>query len=71
MSQKPRAGYFSLVEVWIDGTVMIEVFDPKMIARYNETFTATTWKAMLRETPLAAQGHDVIEQLRGRSNTKP
>jgi hypothetical protein len=61
-----RAGFFSLVEVWIDGNVMIEVFDPKMIARYNETFTAKTWKAMLHETSLAAQGTDVIEQLRGR-----
>jgi hypothetical protein len=64
-----RAGYFSLVEVWIDENVMIEVFDSKMIARYNETFTAETWKAMLCETPLPAQGSDVIEQLRGRGSS--
>jgi hypothetical protein len=63
-----RAGYFSLVEVWIDGNVLIEVFDPKMITRYNQTFTAKTWKAMLRETPLEAEGNDVIEQLRSRRN---
>jgi hypothetical protein len=63
-----RAGYFSLVEVWIDGNVMIEVFDPKMTARYKETFTASAWKAMLRETPLATEGNDVIEQLRERRN---
>jgi hypothetical protein len=63
-----RAGYFSLVEVWIDGNVMIEVFDPEMISRYHQTFTARTWKAMLQESPLQAQGADVIEQLRRRRN---
>ena len=44
------------------------MFDPKMIAGYNETFTAEIWKAMLREIPLATEGTDVIEQLRGRRN---
>jgi len=63
-----RAGYFTLVEIWIDGCTMIEVLDQKMLARYRATFDAAKWKAMLAEAPRAEQGSDTIELLRARSN---
>jgi hypothetical protein len=59
-----RAGYFSLVEVWVDDATAIEVLDPEMLARYRQTFTAKTWKDMLSEMPVASEGADTIEQLR-------
>jgi len=65
-----RAGYFSLVEVWIDDTTAIEVLDPDMLARYRETFTAKTWKAMLSEAPIASGGADTIERLRTRQKER-
>jgi len=61
-----RAGYFSLVEVWVDDATCIEVLDPEMLARYRKTFTAATWKAMLSEAPVTREGVDAIEQLRTR-----
>jgi len=64
-----RAGYFTLVEIWIDGCTMIEVLDQKMLARYKATFDAAKWKKMLAEVPAIEQGTDTIELLRTRSNS--
>lgn len=61
-----RAGFFSLVEVWIDGVTCVEVLDPKMVARYDETFTASTWRAMLAESAPTGEAAEVIDQLRKR-----
>ncbi|HXK25415.1 MAG TPA: hypothetical protein VMS55_22275 [Myxococcota bacterium] len=62
-----RAGYFSLVEVWVDGVSSLEILDPKMLARYNETFTADTWRQILRDFTPAESGPEVIEILRARN----
>jgi len=59
-----RAGFFSLVEVWVDDVTSVEVLDPEMLAQYRKTFTAKTWKAVLSEAPVASEGADMIEQLR-------
>jgi hypothetical protein len=61
-----RAGYFSLVEIWLDDQVLVEVLDPEMAARYSRTFTADRWKAMLSEVASDSHGTDLIEQLRMR-----
>ena len=61
-----RAGYFTLVEIWVDGFTMIEVLDPEMLAQYRATFDAAKWKAMLGQGVLASQGSQAIEQLRTR-----
>ena len=66
-----RAGYFTLVEIWIDGCTMIEVLDQEMLARYKATFDAVKWKAMLAAVPQVEQGSDTIELLRSRSNSAP
>jgi len=58
-----RAGFFSLIEVWLDGTTLIEVLDPEMLAQYRSTFDAQKWRAMLRSIPLTGSG-GAIEQIR-------
>lgn len=42
-----RAGFFELVEVWIDDACLVEVLDPPMLQRYRAAFSAQSWKAAL------------------------
>ncbi len=37
-------GYFSLVEVWVDGAFLIEFMDPAQSAVYRERVTPKIWK---------------------------
>lgn len=40
-------GYFDLVEVWVDGSFMIEFMDPAQAAHYERVVTPAAWKQML------------------------
>lgn len=42
-------GYFSLVEVWVDGAFMIEFLDPAQTSIYRQRVTLKNWKAKLAE----------------------
>lgn len=42
-------GYFSLVEVWVEGVFMIEFLDPAQTRIYKERVTLQTWKQKLAE----------------------
>lgn len=42
-----RGDVFGVVEVWIEGTRMIEVLTPEMQAEYRAALTIENWKAML------------------------
>lgn len=42
-------GYFSLVEVWVEGSFMIEFLDPAQTRIYKERVTLQTWKHKLAE----------------------
>jgi hypothetical protein len=44
-----RAGFFELVEVWIDDACLVEVLDPPMLQRYRAAFSARSWKAALQQ----------------------
>jgi hypothetical protein len=40
-------GLFDLVEVWVDGSFLIEFLDPRQAARYDEVVTLENWKGLL------------------------
>lgn len=40
-------GYFSLVEVWVDGAFLIEFLDPAQTKTYLERVTLANWKALV------------------------
>lgn len=42
-------GYFSLVEVWVEGAFMIEFLDPAQTRVYKERVTLAAWKKRLAE----------------------
>jgi hypothetical protein len=42
-----RAGFFDIVEVWVDDCGLVEVLDPEMQARYRAAFSPETWRAAL------------------------
>jgi predicted small integral membrane protein len=39
-----RGPFFRCIEVWIDGTTLIEVLDPSMQAEYRASMTPANWK---------------------------
>lgn len=43
-----RAGFFEIVEVWIDDCSLVEVLDPSMQQRYRNAFSRETWKNALQ-----------------------
>ena len=43
-----RAGFFDIVEVWVDDCGLVEVLDPNMQKRYRDAFSRNTWKAALK-----------------------
>lgn len=42
-SRLTSRGPFDLIEIWIDGRVLVEVFTPPMQARYREAMTPDAW----------------------------
>jgi hypothetical protein len=46
-----RADRFGLIEVWIDGCLMIEVLTKAMQREYLDTITIEGWRRMLNEDP--------------------
>jgi hypothetical protein len=42
-------GYFELVEVWVDGCFMLELFDPEQAAHYERVVTPENWKQFLTQ----------------------
>lgn len=42
-------GFFELVEVWVDGCFMLELFDPVQAAHYERVVTPATWKQFLAQ----------------------
>jgi len=42
-----RAGFFDIVEVWVDDCGLVEVLDPQMQARYRAAFSPERWRAAL------------------------
>ena len=48
-----RAGRFGLIEIWIDGCLMIEVLTPDMQREYFDTVTIENWREMLKDAKLA------------------
>ncbi len=42
-------GYFSLVEVWVEGVFIIEFLDPAQTRIYKERVTLQNWKQKLAE----------------------
>jgi hypothetical protein len=49
-----REDRFGLIEVWIDGCLMLEVLTPEMQREYLDTVTIDNWRAMLAAMPLSA-----------------
>jgi hypothetical protein len=48
-----RGGYFSLVEVWVDGAFLIEFLDPAQTKVYAERVTLANWKALISSNAMA------------------
>jgi hypothetical protein len=46
-------GFFELVEVWVDGSFMIEILDPEQTAHYEKVITLDAWKAMVKQMEAA------------------
>jgi len=42
-------GLFELVEVWVEGAFMLEIFDPEQAAHYQRTVTVENLKAYLAD----------------------
>ena len=42
-------GYFELVEVWVEGSFMLEMFDPEQAAHYERVVTVENLKKYLAE----------------------
>ena len=47
-----RGAAFHVIELWIEGTRMIEVLTPEMQAEYLAAFTVPNWQGMLAELAL-------------------
>jgi hypothetical protein len=39
-----RGGMFDLVEVWVEGSYLVEVLDPAQLADYRRSMTSENWK---------------------------
>jgi hypothetical protein len=50
-----RGGLFGVIEVWIEGRLMIEVLTPEMQAQYLEHITPAKWERMLAAGKAQAQ----------------
>ena len=50
---RKRGGAFGVIELWIEGTRMIEVLTPDMQDEYRQTMTVSGWWGMLESGPVA------------------
>jgi hypothetical protein len=48
---RKRGSMFGVVELWVEGSQMMEVLTPEMQAEYRSTLTIENWKAMLATMP--------------------
>ena len=48
-----RGGRFGLIELWVEGCLLVEVLTPEMQQEYMETVTIQNWREMLDEAQLA------------------
>ena len=46
-----RGGLFGVIEVWIEGRLLIEVMTPEMQAQYLEHVTPANWERMIAAGP--------------------
>lgn len=46
-----RGGLFGLVELWVEGTFLIELFDPAQAEHFARVMSAQQWVAMLAAGP--------------------
>lgn len=46
-------GIFDLVELWVDGSFMLELFDPVQAAHYERVITPATWKQLVAQMEAA------------------
>jgi hypothetical protein len=44
--QHDRGGFFSVVEVWVEGAFLIEFLDPEQAANYRRSMTPGNWKSV-------------------------
>lgn len=51
---RKRGDAFGVIELWIEGTRMVEVLTPPMQAEYRATMTIAGWSGMLAQGPAAA-----------------
>jgi hypothetical protein len=51
---RKRGGAFGVLELWIEGTRMIEVLTPEMQAEYRGTMTVAGWQGFLSAMGVAA-----------------
>ena len=49
-----RGGVFGVIEIFVEGTRMIEVLTPEMQRQYVEAMTIANWRVMLGAMPLEA-----------------
>lgn len=49
-----RGGVFGVIELWVEGTQMVEVLTPEMQAEYVAGMTPANWRRMLAEMAPAA-----------------
>jgi hypothetical protein len=50
---RKRGGAFGVIEMWTEGTRMIEVLTPNMQEGYRQTMTVSGWSDMLQRGPIA------------------
>lgn len=48
-----RVDRFGLIELWVEGCLMVEVLTPEMQQEYLETVTVANWRRILEEARLA------------------
>lgn len=46
-----RGGLFDLVELWVEGAFLIELFDPAQAAHFAQVMSAGQWAALLAAGP--------------------
>lgn len=51
---RKRGGIFGVLEVWIEGRLLVEVLTPEMQREYLDGLTIPAWQSMLAKGPPAA-----------------
>jgi len=54
VQRRTRGGMFEVMEIWIEGSFMVEALSPEMQAMYLATMTPDGWRAALAEGPPVA-----------------